>query len=385
MNMKKLTSDIHDINYLIVGLATFLEQREGITRTDLVAEVARAVNARVIQRALKYNLASPRHVGEQYCKKVIGELEKLGLINKVRMRHILTEDGAHALDLLVSKQTEELRRIFLQLMLRTYNQIEELLCRIYHLSPSGQIALPVISAEILKFYQLDTLLLSRRCYEILTYYLPQTQQAPNSMIDELNQVMSDRGPNSQKSASLAQSVVDKYMLSLLFSDIVTNKRSFDVILSRCQFLELANSAPTALDGFPCIIIYLTSYISPPMSQPEYLVGGSEIELSLDKKVVINQVKYDSEGLSRFREALKQSYLHNKLDFGYARIADLRTETCRYLRISDRQFDALLLRQYRAEPGTISLDYSFERLTAKASAIALDDEGAALYNLARTNY
>lgn len=386
----EMTSDrsigqIHDINYLIVALSTFDSPQDVKSSSALLQEAKAAVNGWVANRALKYGLPRPRPIGDSYCRNIITELRALGLLNLERKNYRLTGEGYETLALARGGKMEPLRHRLIVLMLMVYHQLSDLLERIYLASPSGEVLIPNLSSSLIRSYIGKGWELASLCAEVVRRVAPHFADDSTTMASKLDELLPSSAPVSEKLVHSAQTAVDKHVLSTVFGGLTRNRRSLDVIVSQCTSLELLNTASMTVDVVPCRLIYLTACVLPPMSQPSYITGGDEVFLPSGVRVLINRVALSDQGLNTFAMAVKDAYLHKRLDFGQARIADVRADVCRQLRISDPQFNSLMMELFRREPGKISLNYSFEKITTKSSSILMDEEKVAVYNLMRINY
>ena len=385
MMSDRSVSQIHDINYLIVALSTFDSLQDFKKIGELTQEATTAINEWVINKALKYSLPKPRPIGESYCKDILTELRALGLLSLEKKNYRLTGEGYDLLTLARSGKIEVLRRRLVLLMLMAYHQLSDLLVRIYFASPSGEALIPVLSNSLIRSYIGRGRELGSLCAQVVQQVAPHIIDDSTTMINRLDELLPSSTPVSEGLIHSAQTEVDKYILSCMFGGITRSRRSLDVIVNQCNSLELVNTASIIVDVIPCKLIYLTAGISPPMSKPYYIMNGDEVLLPSGVSVRINRIELNEQGLNTFTTTLKDVYLHRKLDFGQARIADVRADVCRRLRISDTQFNNLMMELFRKEPGKISLNYSFEKITMKSSSILLDEEKAAVYNLMRINY
>lgn len=383
-NKVRRIGSIHDINYLVVALSTFESPQEAKNSDDLVRETTRAINEWASNKALKYNLSRPRLVREKASKEIITELRGLGLLEKVLSSYRLADKGYELLKLAREGKTESVRDRLIVLMLITYHQITDLLESIYLMSPSGEIVIPRLSMSVIRPYLGRGEEFANLCLDAIRHFA-NISTTSTLMTNTLHEILRSNVTISQNSVSSAQLAIDKYLLSSVFGNLTSNRRSLDVIISRCISLELVNTASIVYNSIPCHLVYLTASISPPMLQPPYIKGGYELLLPLKGRVQMNRVELNDQGMKTFEMAVKNAFLRNKLDFGQARIAEVREDVCHELRLSDRQFNILMMETFQREPGKISLNYSFEKIMSKSRPIIMDEEGTAIYNLMKINY
>lgn len=386
----EMTSDrsigqVHDISYLIVALSTFDSLQDVKSNSALLQEAKAAINEWVANKALRYGLPRPRPIGDSYCRDIITELRTLGLLSLERKNYQLTGEGYEMLALARSGKTESLRHRLTVLMLTAYHQLSDILQKIYLASPSGEVLTPNLSNSLIRAYIGKGPELASICAEVVRHVATHIAEDLTTMTSRLDELLSPSAPVSEKLVHSAQTAVDKYILSTVFGGLTHSRRSLDVIVSRCTSLELVNTASMTVNVVPCRLIYLTACILPPMSQPSYITGGDEVFLPSGVRVLINRIALNDHGLNTFAMLMKDAYLRRRLDFGQARIADVRADVCHQLRISDPQFNGLIMELRRREPDKISLNYSFEKITMKSRSIIIDEEKAAVYNLMRINY
>ena len=177
--------------------------------------------------------------------------------------------------------------------------------------------------------------------------------------------------------------IDQYFVSHLFGPDITNRRTYDVVRDMCASLLLVNHGLFKEDDLNTEVVYLTSWLVPPMRIPSTVSEVSELALNLQNKLLISSpssLEFRNKLIRTFLEVYRS--LSPEAVLGFIKIYDLRNGVCRKLRIPDRVFDQEFKTIYKQHTEGFSLDYAFEIFTSKKLPIVMEKPIRGIYNLIR---
>jgi len=373
------SGNVHDHRYLYAVIAA-LRQRGGYAESDpgILDYFRKAINEYNYAKASRYGLSfKPREVNIDVVKHIVGELRDLNLMKSENGRLALTNEGENIASMIERRDSDGLRKAFARLMLEKYSVFESFLKRLKEVSGSNGIPIPSVSSSVFDRCEGDPLRIADSYLSILREScsgLILNTRKLYSALQEANIASIEK--RTEKIEKL-QSIIERYVIEEAFSPSIKSRRVYDFVRSRTSFLELTNYAVFDFEGFPAEVAYLISDFSPVFPHSvktlQYASGC----------IYINYPSFE-EILEQFKNAIIRAYNAKKDEFGYAKIADVRDQVCRQLRVSDNLFDTYFKRLYQEEPHWLSLTYSgaADIVTEKRLPIVFEKPTRELFTLLR---
>jgi len=377
--LKMSSGSIHDIRYhynVIIGL----KRKNGRVENNIntLEYFNRLMNDYNANRAGKYGVSKPKEASIEVVKQIVTELKYLGLIRKENEYLSLTDEGKNIATLIEKKDSSELKKIFVKLMLENFNIFEYFLKHIKEISNGNGVPIPSISSNMFDKCGGDSKKIAENYINIVNKNSSNFIAEHKKLYNLLENAKVDLIEKRTDKISKLQAIIEKFVISEAFAPNIQSRRVYDFVRSRTTFLELTNYANFNFEGFSAEVTYLISDFKPTFKQSitvDYLKGN----------IYINSPPFEE-----IRELLKESiteiYSSKKDEFGYMRISDVRNMVCRKLKISDSLFDIYLKRLYEEEPHWLSFTYSGagDKITEKSLPIIFEKPMREFFTLLKIN-
>ena len=374
------SGNIHDIKYLYNVIAGLKRKGGRLESHRKTFEYFRGmINDYKDAKASKYGLSSkPREVNIKVVKHAVAELRNLKLIRKEDGYLALTDEGENIASLIEKKESKELKKVFIKLMLETYNIFEHFLRRVRKVSHGEGIPIPSITADVFDKCNGEPKRIAEDYISIINKNCSSLITKPKRLYDLLENTNVGLMEKRTDKISKLQAIIEKYVASEAFKPNIKSRRAYDFVRSRTTFLGLTNYAIFNFEGSPAEVTYLISDFASTFKQTAKInySGGT---------IYINYPTFDE-----IRELLKDSiikiYNIQKDEFGYATIAGVRDIVCRELKISDYLFDEYLKRLYKEESHWLSFTYrgAGDRITEKRLPIIFEKPMREFFTLLKIN-
>lgn len=379
--LKMPSGNVHDIKYLY-SVINGLKRKGGRVEINIkiLEYFKKGLNDYNEAKAAKYGLSfKPREVNTKIVKHVLAELKNLNLIRKEKEYLMLSDEGEKITSLIENKKAEELKEVFLKLMLEKFTIFEYFLKRVKEISNGNGIPIPFIISNVFDKCGGDSKKIADSYVEII-------KNRSNLVINshKLHEILErekvDLIEKRTDRINKLQAIIEKFVVSEAFYLEIQSRRAYDFVRSRTTFLGLTNYANFNFDGFPAEVTYLISDFENTsfkcFTRVIYYKGGS---------IYLNNPKFE-EIKEILKETMTKIYNTNKDEFGYMKIADMRDQVCRELKISDKLFDTYLKNLYGEDPHLLSLTYSgaSEKITEKRLPIIFEKPMREFYTLIKIN-
>jgi len=373
------SGNVQDLRYLYAVVAALARRNGSLQQGGGTFQyLAKAINDYNEAKASRFGLSfKPRGVNVEVIKHVVSEIRDLGLIAVEDQSLALTNAGRNVAALIDKGDSLQLKTIFGALILQTYSVFEDFLTVLKRTSGGQGIPVPSVNAALYDRYeenpkQIGAIYLSivrDHCSDLV----PNPDRLAFSLADPRLASMNQR---TQRIKAL-QSILEKHVIEHAFAPLIKSRRVYDFVRSRTTFLEFTNYAVFDFGGAPAELTYPTSDFGPIFAH-----GMRTVEYA-SRTVYVNSPSYE-EVADDFRSSISRAYKAKSDEFGYARIADIRDQVCRELRVSDNLFDNYLGRVYREEPNWLSLTYSgaSDIVTEKRLPIVFEKPVRELFTLLR---
>lgn len=383
---KKLNTpsgNVPDIKYLYTILSG-LRRKESRAESNIktLEYFKRAINDYNNAKASKYGLSfRPKEVNIKVVKHVVAELKYLKLIYKKDGYLTLTDAGEMIASLIETKDSQELKKVFIKLMMENYSVFEYFLKRIKEVSGGEGVPIPSpsLKAEVLDKCGGNPQVVAENYVKIINKFCPKVHLNLESLLDMLKTENIDAVDNKTEKIKKLQTIIEKYVVSEIFQPNIKSRRTYDFVRSRTTFLELTNYAIFDFEGFPAEVTYLISDFKPAFNRAtktvNYSGGNQHINYPLFEDI-----------RDLLKETITETYNAYKDDFGYMKISDVRDKVCRKLKISDDLFDTFIERLYREEPHWLSFTYAGagDKITEKRLPIIFEKPMREFYTLLKVN-
>jgi hypothetical protein len=378
--LKMPSGNFHDIKYLYT-IINALKRKGGRVENNVktLEYFKRGINEYNAAKAAKYGFFKPRQVNTEVVKHVLAELKTLNLIRKDEKFLVLAELGEKIAQLIENKESEKLREIFAKLLLENFTTFGYFLKRIKELSDGNGVPIPFITSEVLDKCDKSSKKIADSYAEII-------KNCSNLVINshKLHEILErekvDLIEKRTDRINKLQAIIEKFIVSEAFYPDVQSRRTYDFLRSRTTFLGLTNYATLNFGGFRAEVTYLISDFEPSSFH------WSTKEISYEGgKIYLRNPQYE-EIKETLKETMAKIYNTHKDEFGYMKIADMRDNVCRELKISDILFDSYLKNLYKEEPHLISFTYSgaIERVSEKQLPIIIKKPTRQFYTLIKIN-
>jgi len=374
------SGNIHDIKYLYNVIAGLKRKGARLESHRKTFEYFRGmINDYNDAKASKYGLSfKPREVNIKVVEHAVSELRNLKLIRKENGYLALTDEGENIASLIEKKDSNELKKVFIKLMLETYNIFEHFLRRVNKVPDGEGIPIPSISAEVFDKCDGEPRKIAENYVSIINKNCSNLIAKPKRLYDLLENANVGLIEKRTDKINKLQAIIEKYVASEAFKPNIKSRRAYDFVRSRTTFLGLTNYAIFNFEGFRAEVTYLISDFAPTFKQAIRIdYSGGDI--------YINYPTFEG-----IRELLKDSVIKNynieKDEFGYAMITDVRDMVCRELKISDNLFDEHLKKLYKEEPHWLSFTYrgAEDKITEKQLPIIFEKPMREFFTLLKIN-
>lgn len=379
--LKMPSGNVHDIKYLY-SVINGLKHKGGQVEinTKSLEYFKKLINEYNEAKAAKYGLSfKPREVNIKVVKHVLTELKNLGLISKEKNYLILTAEGSKIASLIENKKSEELKEVFIKLMLEHFEIFEYFLKRVKMVSNGNGIPIPFITADVINICNEDLRKIGESYIDILKNH---TNLKINSdkLYDLLEKEKVDFIEKRTDKMNKLQAIIEKFVISEAFYPEIQSRRVYDFVRSRTTFLGLTNYANFDFDGFPAEVTYLISDFEP--TSFKYSIREIKYE---GGAIYFHQPTFE-EIKNILKETMAEIYKAHKDEFGYMKIADMRDKVCRELKLSDYLFDTYIKKLYQEEPHWMSFTYAgaSEKVTEKRLPLIFEKPMRGFFTLIKLN-
>lgn len=346
------SGNVQDLRYLYAALAALARRNGRVQQGKATLQyLAKAINDYNEAKASRFGLSfKPRGVNIGVIKNVVNEIRDLRLIVVEDEYLVLTNAGQNVAALIDKGDSQRLKTTFGALILETYAVFESFLTVLKRTPRGCGIPIPSVNAPLYDRYQENPKQIGAAYLSILGDQCPGLALNPDRLAVSFAEVKITSIEKRTRRIEAIQSILEKHVIQQAFAPLIKSRRIYDFVRSRTTFLEFTNYAIFDFGGIPAELTYTTSDFSPTfahdMRTVEYASGT----------VYVNSPGYE-EVLDEFRSSISRAYGAKSDEFGYAKIAEVRDQVCRELRVSDNLFDDYLRRLYREEPNWLSLTYS----------------------------
>jgi hypothetical protein len=296
-------------------------------------------------------LPAPRGTFSSVGEKVLNELRHFALTESQDKRVILSVKGSEALQLLQKSRFTELRRLFVQLHLETY---DNLLAVVEYLASGAVVLRPM--KENLDLTQLTALARS---------YLPW----------EGDKISFDTDLTPQK----AEELITTRLLEHCFPNAKLTVPIFRSMCDRLASLRLINQSRVSKDGADGFAIYGTC------SNARNAEWDVELSFTIGHSVrllFLSEFSLDKKGAWKaLASALERAFHELKPEGGFYDLPDVRDRVCLELRIPEAAFDNAVSEMLDSPNPPISLGLRYERITGRRKPM-VRQPGNQIFNLIR---
>jgi len=369
---------VHDVKYLYVAIAGINKKGGLIGNKDRdIDYIKLTINNYNDNKAANFGFYfKPKEVNLEVVKNVIKELIALKLIKYEFESYELTKEGKKIASLIEQKKSEEIKIIFTKLLMENYSIFSDFLKKILKMSNGDGVPLPIITSEVYDRFNGELENIAENYINILNKYT-KLNITFNELINNFNKIKLPEKKTDKIRA--IQTLLEKNIISAAFSPILTSRRAYDFVRSRTTSLELTNYATINIDGFPVEVTYMISAFEPVFNYHTRIIKY------LNETIYINLPRYE-EISSTFKNAINNTYINRKDDFGYVKVSDLRDSVCRELKISDNLFDDYIKKSYSESPHWLSFTYAgaADKITDKRLPIVFEKPMREFFTLVRVN-
>ncbi|MBI4303398.1 MAG: hypothetical protein HY665_03565 [Chloroflexi bacterium] len=313
-------------------------------------------------KALRLMLPEPRGTFETVGEKICQELVHFQFARSGKTVYELTESGRNVLDLLKKRSFAELRKVMVQVHLRTYDNLRRVVEK--HLDV-GAVWRPLVDPERM----------NDRSYVVKLLQ-------PSFDGDAGNEVDSLLSTREVSTAKKLENALQERVLRRVIPEVNAGIPLFRAMCDRLASLRLMNMMRTTVDECDFIKTYATCLragptrswyvrVVIPMAHENFLsIFLCEPDMSkVDTREELLGVIYEA-----FPKLVSQA--------GYFSLPEVRDFVCEQLRIPEASFDegVNLLLDQRPSPLTAGLQY--EGISARRRPLVRDRGGIQIYNLLR---
>ncbi len=373
------SGSVHDLRYLYAVVAALARRNGRVQQSKATLQyLAKAINDYNEAKASRFGLSfKPRGVNTEVVKNVVDEIRDLRLIVVEDEYLALTDAGQNVAALIDKGDSQRLKTTFGALILETYTVFESFLTVLKRTSRGYGIPIPSVNASLYDRYQENPEKIGAAYLGILGDQCPGLALNPDRLAVSFAEVKITSIEKRTRRIEALQSILEKHVIQQAFDPVIKSRRVYDFVRARTTFLEFTNYAILEFGGTPAELTYTISDFSLTFAHDvrtvEYASGT----------VYVNSPSYE-EVLDEFRSSISRAYGAKSDEFGYAKIAEVRDQVCRELRVSDNLFDEYLKRLYREEPNWLSLTYSgaSDIVTEKRLPIVFEKPVRELFTLLR---
>lgn len=383
--LQKLTmpsGNVHNIPYLYIVINGLKYKDKPVELNDKTLEYLKKVlNDYNAAKAAKYGFSfRPRTVNTKVVEHILAELQNLNLIHKEKGHIILTEKGEQVASLIANKKVQELKELFIKLMLETFTIFEYFLKRVKEISNGNGVPIPFITSGVIDKCKGEAKEIAKAYISIIEKHTNLSFDKDDTLYQLIEKERIDSIEKRTDKINKLQSIIEKFVIIKSFGPKIKSRRVYDFVKSRLTFLELTNYANFYFDGFPAEVVYLIS----DFEKGSHKYSTREIYYK-DGKIYLYTPKFE-EIKEILKETMIKIYIANKDDFGYMKIADMRDLVCRELRISDKLFDNFVKKLYQEEPNLLSFTYAgaSDKITEKRLPIIFEKPVKELFTLIKLN-
>jgi len=360
-----------------------MQMKTPADQEQVVADIQKEILSFNREFAERYNLAKPRSISLSVAEDIVSALRYIGVVEYQDGMLSFSSKGTQLANFLEISQAKEFRNEITRLMLDRFPEIRDFLVFLYRSTVNEELVLPKITVELLESLDWDLQMIATRITEAASMHLKEPLRSRLSKLELQEKLNLPRSLSDSKKAKSLETIVDQYLISKLMGPSVTSKRKYDVIRDQSNSLFLVNSGFFKEEGFSFEAVYLTSWFHPDMTIPANIREFNDLVLPNGKTIRIHEPNSDDSRME-FKKTVMEVYRKLEPEFGFVEISDIRNHVCRVLRISDRLFDAEIVRLHQEDPDRFGLSYSFRKVTSKRLPILIGDTLKRSYNLVRVS-
>jgi hypothetical protein len=359
--------NVTDVAYHYIGLRV-LAANEKLKREELITAISRSVAQFVRDRALRLMLAAPRGTFETVGEKVCQELVHLQLAHPVPGSYELTDLGRHALSLLNSRQTRDLRILMIRSHFETYDNFRYILAR--HIE-TGELLRPIVEAP-------------RATNEEYIEALLRPSFGDNASAKA--KAVLQRLPTAKDTAKRTEDALAEEVLTEFLPQRRTQVPLFRAIADRMNSMRLLNVARHRIDDAEFVQTYPTCLFNPSGEADPVAPWRIPVQAVADGLPttlwVCEPDTNNSDFLKLVRDHILDAFSHVPSEGGYHDLPDVRDFVARQLRIPEAAFDEALNALLDTAASPFSLGLQYERISGRRRPLQRTRESAQVFNLIR---
>jgi hypothetical protein len=355
--------NVTDVAFHYIGLRVLASLSGNSAREAQFSSVSRNVLKYASDKALRLMLPAPRGDFQSVGEKVCQELAHLGLAKAPRGRgYSLTEEGEEALRLLNGGKNIELRHRMIELHLKTYDNLREVLSK--HLN-GACIWSPVVDAK--KYPQRDY---------IERLLRPTVGTQAKAVAEDMLRNESADTPKKMENG------LRELVLRHIFPDARISLSIFRSMSDRLSTLRLLNIMRATIDDCE----FAKSYSPCRSVTPEVnwytplrfgLPNGAQFCLYLSEPNMRDALMQQS-----LLSAIDESFSRQVAQAGYYDLPQVRDFVCERLMIPEAAFDEGINELLDLQPSPITVGLTYEGITGRRKPLVRNRGAVQVFNLIR---
>lgn len=355
--------NVTDVGYHYIGIRVLASLPKESPRELQFSAISKNVLKYASDKALRLMLPAPRGDFQAVGEKVCQELVHLHLASASRGGgYFLTELGKEALRLLNQGSHVELRRKMVELHLKTYDNLREILSKELD---GNSVWSPVVDAK--KFTQQDYIerllrpTFGSEANSAATKVLSEGEAETPKKVENLlrDAVLGHVFPNTRISVSLFRSMSDRLM-SLRLVNIMK------ATVEDCEFLKnyspCRSAAPT-VDWYTILSVTLSQ--------------DTSFDIYLSEPNMKN-----AQMLRVLLSAVEQSLSKLPEQAGYYDLPQVRDAVCETLMIPEASFDEGINELLDLQPSPITVGLTYEEISGRRKPLVRNRQSIQIFNLIR---
>ncbi len=355
--------NIADTAYHLIGLRVLSGMSSKTTREQQTAAISRSVLKYVSDRALRLMLPAPKGTFETVGEKIIQELVHFELARAPKGGSVeLTQAGRDMLSLLNDKQHVELRRKLVELHLKTYDNLRNVLQKHMELS---YVFMPVVEARDIN-----------KGTRLADYLYPTFKEDSEQLADSISNSL---GPTT---ASRMEDALRKAIIRHVFADPKPSVALSRTIFDRLVSLRLLNMMKWTERDCEFAKSYSPCKLTPPGDEWHTEL---KIELSEDQTYTVFFAEpnmADPNMRERLLAAIDQALTTLIPKAGYYDLPEVRDLSCESLMIPEAAFDEGINVLLDNQPSPVTVGLVYEGISARRKPLVRSRESTQIFNLIR---
>ena len=354
--------NVTDVGYHYIGLRVLAGLPSSARREEQTGTISRNVRKYVSDKALRLMLPEPRGTFETAGEKICQELVHLKFVKSVKGAYELTDEGNGVLDLLNSRQNQELRRVMARSHLRTYDNLRLVVKKHLELEAIWR---PVVNAERAVNKDFITRLLAPT-------FSDEAAGEAHRVLSTLN------GSNLKKLGDTLGNIV----LRKAAPEMRIGVPMFRAMCDRLVSLRLLNQMRDDLGGCEFLKTYTPCVAESP---PNDWYVSLDVRLSSGELFPIYFCEPDMTipgTRERFLNAVFKAFEVLTPTAGYYDLPEVRDNVSERLRIPEAAFDEGLNRILDLDLCPLTVGLQYEGTTGRRKPLVRDRGSTQIYNLIR---